>query len=670
MSRYCGDRNTKPILDAARHWRDHALLNGGSVFTDRRLWIPSSIAALDTHFVQRPSVASEKFLTKFERQLEPVDAASKQLASEMIWLMYLCPSSLTPTHKRKTVQTVWDWSGEPFPADSQWMSEETLAGIGSAGAGFNQNQWRELVFLITLVQYFHLLEGEEQRRIAHDPWAFDEWLTQVPDSEARQLRHMLLYLLFPDDFERVFGQSDRRAILRHFSHRDRKALNRMNAIEIDRELRDVRRRLESERSTTDLDYYLPPLVDEWKEETIVDVAPELIAAHVLQALQEIDQTGVPSDAASTTYDLLYNGKRYPPKYVLSLAVKHAKGRPLNRALFSGGEKSTAFRILRDLGFEILSKNTNMEDISELLNRFHDQSKEGEQLGVQNYLKHYRELRIEVSFGKGNFARIPWIAFLAAGQKVSNGIYPVLLHFRKEQVLLLCYGISETTVPVSTWGDLKDSVSVRQWFQKRFSRDPDRYGDSFVCAAYDTNQPLPVVEIQRLLDQMVDFYKEVLDMSPGEALVGKAEKLPIRIDLRKTAEHFAQALHASDVHFGDRHNTIAYSFIASLATKPLLILTGLSGSGKTQIAIRFGEWIGPGRLHVAAVRPDWTGAEALFGYEDGLKAPVNGLAAWSVPSSLEFMLKAASDPQHPYLLLLDEMNLSHVERYFADVLSGM
>ena len=41
-----------------------------------------------------------------------------------------------------------------------------------------------------------------------------------------------------------------------------------------------------------------------------------------------------------------------------------------------------------------------------------------------------------------------------------------------------------------------------------------------------------------------------------------------------------------------------------------------------------------------------------------------------PTTLEFMLKANSDPKNPYLLLLDEMNLAHVERYFADVLSGM
>jgi 5-methylcytosine-specific restriction protein B len=35
-----------------------------------------------------------------------------------------------------------------------------------------------------------------------------------------------------------------------------------------------------------------------------------------------------------------------------------------------------------------------------------------------------------------------------------------------------------------------------------------------------------------------------------------------------------------------------------------------------------------------------------------------------------LLRAANDPEQPYLLVLDEMNLAHVERYFADFLSGM
>jgi 5-methylcytosine-specific restriction enzyme B len=71
-----------------------------------------------------------------------------------------------------------------------------------------------------------------------------------------------------------------------------------------------------------------------------------------------------------------------------------------------------------------------------------------------------------------------------------------------------------------------------------------------------------------------------------------------------------------------------------------------------------------------VRPDWTGPEALFGYEDALQPrSQDGRAAWHVPPPLEFMLRAVHEPERPYLMILDEMNLAHVERYFSDYLSA-
>ncbi len=143
-----------------------------------------------------------------------------------------------------------------------------------------------------------------------------------------------------------------------------------------------------------------------------------------------------------------------------------------------------------------------------------------------------------------------------------------------------------------------------------------------------------------------------------------------LDLRAIHADFASALRESHLSFGMDHDDFVRTFLASLATKRFLILTGLSGSGKTQIAMRFGEWLGEGRWRVIAVRPDWTGAEALFGYEDALLPMRDGARAWNVPEPLEFILRAGSEPQRPHLLILDEMNLAHVERYFADFLSGM
>lgn len=78
-------------------------------------------------------------------------------------------------------------------------------------------------------------------------------------------------------------------------------------------------------------------------------------AHVLSAIQEIDREGVRSGRHSTTYDLLYKGKKYPPKLVISIAYRYATGRELEPSEFPGGEDTDAFDLLRRLGFEITPK---------------------------------------------------------------------------------------------------------------------------------------------------------------------------------------------------------------------------------------------------------------------------------------------------------------------------
>lgn len=140
---------------------------------------------------------------------------------------------------------------------------------------------------------------------------------------------------------------------------------------------------------------------------------------------------------------------------------------------------------------------------------------------------------------------------------------------------------------------------------------------------------------------------------------------------EVADEFAQSLSASGRDYGSRHKSLTNSFLASLATKRFLILTGLSGSGKTQLALGFGQWLGREQTLVVPVRPDWTSPEALLGFENALSKPDDEQRyAWNAPAALRFMLQAHRDPSKPHLLILDEMNLAHVERYFADLLSGI
>ncbi len=111
------------------------------------------------------------------------------------------------------------------------------------------------------------------------------------------------------------------------------------------------------------------------------------------------------------------------------------------------------------------------------------------------------------------------------------------------------------------------------------------------------------------------------------------------------------------------------FTASLITKPFVILTGLSGSGKTKLAQSFAKWICENKKQycIVPVGADWTNREPLLGFPNALEEnkyvkPDNGV--------LDLIIAAVQNPDKPYFLILDEMNLSHVERYFADFLSVM
>lgn len=113
------------------------------------------------------------------------------------------------------------------------------------------------------------------------------------------------------------------------------------------------------------------------------------------------------------------------------------------------------------------------------------------------------------------------------------------------------------------------------------------------------------------------------------------------------------------------------YLCSLLTKPFVILSGLTGSGKTQLAMAFPKLIceDKSQYKLIPVGADWTNREQLLGYPNALRPgeyvmPDNG--------ALQLVLEA-SKPENqtkPYFLVLDEMNMSYVERYFADFLSAM
>jgi 5-methylcytosine-specific restriction endonuclease McrBC GTP-binding regulatory subunit McrB len=88
-----------------------------------------------------------------------------------------------------------------------------------------------------------------------------------------------------------------------------------------------------------------------------------------------------------------------------------------------------------------------------------------------------------------------------------------------------------------------------------------------------------------------------------------------------------------------------------------------------LAQAFVQWIcqDENQYRIIPVGADWTNREPLLGYPNALKPE-----EYVKPDSgvLDLIIQANNQPELPQFLILDEMNLSHVERYFADFLSVM
>jgi AAA domain (dynein-related subfamily) len=105
-----------------------------------------------------------------------------------------------------------------------------------------------------------------------------------------------------------------------------------------------------------------------------------------------------------------------------------------------------------------------------------------------------------------------------------------------------------------------------------------------------------------------------------------------------------------------------NFYLALLVSPLVIMTGISGTGKSRLPRLFAELIGATFASIP-VKPQWDDNSDLFGYTSNLNQGV--FVKGEVTSVLQ---AAAAALTKPSFVLLDEMNLAAVEHYFSDFLS--
>ena len=309
---------------------------------------------------------------------------------------------------------------------------------------------------------------------------------------------------------------------------------------------------------------------------------------------------------------------------------------------------------------------------------HRKNKDFERKSLESY---YRGLSVKASIGMtGNIAKIPWISYCAEGQETQKGIYPVLLFYgtpefiekNKNQLtvkkIVLAYGVSATRTPDVLWGaevETKKTIgeSFVDWKYETSDSGIKKYNSSYVYKTYDWTDDVDYDKIQNDIDALITVYLGILEnVSVKTPQIIPIKKKTFNVNIYSIAK-FSQSM-------------LPYRpYITAIKSKPFLLLAGISGTGKSRIVRELARacWEEgskeykdpkPKNFEMVQVKPNWHDSSELIGYV----SRVSGSPVFVAGDFLKFVAKAWENPEVPYFLCLDEMNLAPVEQYFAEYLS--
>lgn len=294
---------------------------------------------------------------------------------------------------------------------------------------------------------------------------------------------------------------------------------------------------------------------------------------------------------------------------------------------------------------------------------------------------YRGLSVKASIGMtGNIAKIPWISYCAEGQETQKGIYPVLLFYGTPEFIeknknhttvkkiVLAYGVSATKTPDILWGavvDFKKTIgdSFGDWGYETSDNGIKKYNSSFVYKTYDWTDDVDYDKIQNDIDALITVYLGILE----NVGIKTPQIIPLKKKLFNANIYFTVEFTQSMLPYRP--------YITAIKSKPFLLLAGISGTGKSRIVRELAracwddgseeyEAQKPKNFEMVQVKPNWHDSSELIGYV----SRVSGSPVFEAEDFLKFVAKAWENPEVPYFLCLDEMNLAPVEQYFAEYLS--
>lgn len=283
-------------------------------------------------------------------------------------------------------------------------------------------------------------------------------------------------------------------------------------------------------------------------------------------------------------------------------------------------------------------------------------------------------KIKSSIGQGRVSQCPWIAIMNTTETSSTqeGVYVVFLFSKdlRKIYLTLAQGVTKSTQDaiVAKRNQIRRTLKFDEELLKEYNELKISNKDYNNSAIY--SNIWPIEDNEKGMSMLIKFkeaYEAYIASKLNDNMLVHSVDITSRVpfSIKKIIEYIKE----TGLIYSD---SLIKRFAFSLMAKRFLILSGLAGSGKTRLALVFASQLVEDKakqMCVVSVGADWTNREPLLGFPNALQSgkyekPENGV--------LDLLIEAnrPENVNKPYFLILDEMNMSYVERYFADFLSSM
>jgi 5-methylcytosine-specific restriction protein B len=250
-------------------WKQDCLVESGSLlFDDRAIWTVSNLEDFRRRFLDNPLLGTgENFEQKLTKQLETASADVRWLVCEVLAVYFLfAVGAIGGPTKRAILEKVIDPLEEERPPHWQRLAETMDEGIGNPGLGYNVRRDLQVGYLLDFCLRFKAIgDVEERRALLDNPWALRDFADDAGEGIAvREMRHILLHLLRPGEFEPMSSRTHKQNIVDAFA--GELLAGEDVPDDLDEQLLLIRKKLVDLNAQPDravLDFYWPPLRDIW-----------------------------------------------------------------------------------------------------------------------------------------------------------------------------------------------------------------------------------------------------------------------------------------------------------------------------------------------------------------------------------------------------------------------